>query len=44
MRLLYYNDLIKGNELLFWIYVISMILIIVLSIIFVRKEIKNESK
>lgn len=44
MRLLYYNGLIKGNELLFWIYVISMILIIVLSIMFVRKEIKNESK
>lgn len=43
MRLLYYNDLIKGNELLFWTYVIVMILIIVLSIIFVRKETKNES-
>ena len=44
MRLLYYNDLIKGNELLFWTYVIVMILIIVVSIIFVRKETKNESK
>ena len=43
MRLLYYNDLIKGNELLFWTYVIVMILIIVVSIIFVRKETKNES-
>lgn len=43
MRLLYYNDLIKGNELLFWTYVIVMVLIIVLSIIFVRKETKNES-
>ena len=43
MRLLYYNDLIKGNELLFWTYVIVMILIIVISIIFVRKETKNES-
>ncbi len=44
MRLLYYSDLIKGNELLFWIYVIIMILIIILTIIFVRKETKNESK
>ena len=44
MRLLYYSDLIKGNELLFWIYVIIMILIIILTIIFVRKETKNGSK
>ncbi len=44
MRLIYYNDLIRNNELLFWIYVIIMIIIILLTIVFVRKELKNESK
>lgn len=34
-------NFIKGNELLFWIYVISMLLIIILAIIFVKKELKK---
>jgi|GEM_PF-3219304 len=34
-------NFIKGHELLFWIYLISMVLIIILSIIFVKKELKK---
>lgn len=44
MKYIFNLNYIKGNELLFWIYVISMILIIILSIIFVKKELKNEYK
>ena len=44
MKLIFYNDLIQGNEIIFWTYVISMIVIIILACIFVRKELKNESK
>lgn len=44
MKYIFNIDFIKGNELLFWIYLISMLLIIVLAIIFVKKEIKNEYK
>lgn len=44
MKLIFYNDLIQGNEIIFWTYVISMIAIIILACIFVRKELKNESK
>ena len=35
MKLVFYNELIKGNEIIFWTYVISMILI------FVKKEVKK---
>ncbi len=41
MKYIFNLNYIKGNELLFWIYVISMILIIILSIIFVKKELKK---
>lgn len=34
-------NLIKGHELLFWIYVAIMLFIIILSIIFVKKELKK---
>ncbi len=44
MRLLFLLDYIKGYEILFWAFVISIVTMIVLSIIFVRKETKNESK
>ncbi len=44
MKLIFYSDLIKGNEILFWAYIAIMILIIVLTCIFVKKEVKNESK
>ena len=44
MKLIFNNNYINDNPIIFWIYVISMIIIIILSIIFVRKEIKNESK
>ena len=36
---------IKDNELLFYIYIISMIIIMILTLIFVIKELKkNENK
>ena len=41
MKLIFYNELIKGNELLFWIYVSSMIVIIILACIFVKNEVKK---
>ena len=44
MKFIYYSELIKGNEILFWIYVILIITMILLAAIFVRKETKNESK
>lgn len=44
MKLIFYNEIIKNDQILFWIYVISMIIIIILACIFVRKELKNESK
>ena len=44
MKLIFYNEIIKNDQILFWAYVISMIVIIILAIIFVRKELKNEYK
>lgn len=44
MKLIFNNNYINDNPIIFLIYVISMIIIIILSIIFVRKEIKNEFK
>lgn len=44
MKLVFYSDLIQENQLLFWIYIISLIVIMISTIIFVRKEIKNGHK
>lgn len=44
MSYIFNINYIKGNELIFWSYLISMILIIILAIIFVKKEIKNENR
>lgn len=41
MKLIFYNEIIKNDQILFWAYVISMIVIIILAIIFVRKELKK---
>ena len=41
MSYIFNINFIKGHELLFWIYVISMIFIIILSVIFVKKELKK---
>ena len=35
---------ISGNELLFWLFVILMIIIILITIYWVLKEVKHESK
>lgn len=43
MKLVFYNELIRGNEIIFWTYVISMILIIIITCIFVKKEVKKWS-
>ena len=44
MKIIFYNEIIKNDQILFWTYVISMIVIIILACIFVRKELKNEHK
>ena len=44
MKYIFDANYIKDNELAFWIYVISMILIMVLTIIFVKKELKHENR
>ena len=44
MKIIFYNEIIKSDQILFWTYVISMIVIIVLACIFVRRELKNEHK
>ena len=44
MKLVFYSDYIKSNPILFWVYVIAIVVMIILSIVFVRKETKNESK
>lgn len=41
MSYIFDMNFIKGNELLFWVYVAIMLLIIILSIIFVKKELKK---
>ena len=41
MKYIFNLNYIRDNELLFWIYVVSMILIIILSVIFVKKELKK---
>lgn len=44
MKLIFNNNYINANPILFWIVVVSIIIMIILSIIFARKEIKNEYK
>lgn len=44
MRLIFSNEIIKNDQILFWAYVISMLIIIILACIFVRKELKHEYK
>ena len=44
MKLIFNSEIIRNDQILFWTYVISMIVIIILAIIFVRKELKNEHK
>jgi Na+-driven multidrug efflux pump len=35
---------IIGNEIVFWAYLVSMIVIMILTAIFVRKELKRKTK
>ena len=42
MNYIFDMNYIKGNELLFWIYVLSMLIIIILTIIFVKRTLKDE--
>lgn len=44
MKMIFLSEYIKDNPILFWICVVTIIIMIILSIIFVRKETKNESK
>lgn len=44
MKLIFNSEIIRNDQILFWTYVISMIVIIILAIIFVGKELKNEHK
>ncbi len=44
MNYIFDINYIKGNELLFWIYVLSMLLIIIITIIFVKRALKDEHK
>lgn len=44
MKLIFYKECIANNPIIFWICVIAIIIMIILSIVFVRKETKNESK
>lgn len=44
IKWIYNNFFIKDNELLFYIYLISILLIIILTIYLVVKELKNVNK
>ena len=44
MKLVFYNECINGNEIFFWTIIASLVIMMILSIIFVRKETKNGSK
>ena len=35
---------ISGNEIVFWAYLVSMIVIMILTAVFVRKELKKDKK
>ena len=41
MKLIFLKEYIQGNEILFWSYIALMLIIIILTIIFVRKELKK---
>ena len=41
MKLIFFEEYIQGNEILFWSYVALMLIIIILTVIFVRKELKK---
>ena len=44
MKKVFNIEYIFGNETVFWIYLVSMIIIMILTAIFVGKEIKKEKK
>ena len=44
MKYIFNPVYIKGNELMFYLFLIAMAVIIILTAIFVIKEIKNENK
>ena len=44
MKYIFNESYINDNELVFWIYVSLLILIIILTVFFVKKELKNEHK
>lgn len=44
MNYVFNSNYISNNELLFYIYVLTMLIIMILTIVFVKKELKNEDK
>lgn len=44
MKYIYNNLYISNNEMIFYIYLAFMIIIMILTIIFVKKELKNENR
>ena len=44
MRYIFDTSYIKDNEFVFWIYVFLLILIMILTVIFVKKELKHANK
>ena len=41
MTKVFYPFYLKGNELIFWLFVITMVVIMILTLIFVLKELKK---
>lgn len=44
MKIVFNNYYLLGNEIIFWTYIVSIIIMIILAIIFVIRENKNEHK
>lgn len=44
MKIVFNNYYFLGNEIIFWTYIVSIIIMIILAIIFVIRENKNEHK
>lgn len=44
MNYVFNSNYISNNELLFYIYFLTMLIIMILTIVFVKKELKNEDK
>ena len=44
MKYVFTPEILEGNELLFWICTILIIFILILTMIFIKKEIKNGTK